>query len=127
MGIIDESTFEGCRSLKYVDMPQKLVKIGRRAFKGCSSLSSIILPLSCAVIGFDAFADCTSLGRIAIPQHMREIEDFDIFGGCDSLTDISFGGTKEKWDSLMRGNILTLQKSDCTISTPKISFMNLED
>jgi hypothetical protein len=126
MGLIDESTFEGCRSLKYVDLPTKLVKIGRRAFKGCSSLANIILPVGTAVIGFDAFADCSSLGRIAIPKDLREIEDNDAFGGCDSLTEISFGGSKEKWESVLRGGILTVQKSDCSVSVPKITFMNLE-
>ena len=126
MGLIDESTFEGCRSLKIVDMPTKLVKIGRRAFKGCSSLASIILPIGVGVIGFDAFADCSSLARIAIPKDIREIEDFDIFGGCDSLTDISFGGSRERWEALMGRNILSVQKSDCTVSVPKVTFMNLE-
>ena len=126
MGLIDESTFEGCRSLKYVDLPTKLVKIGRRAFKGCSSLTSIILPVGTTVIGFDAFADCSSLTRIAIPKDLREIEDLDAFGGCDSLSEISFGGTKEKWEMILRNRSLTIQKSDCSVSVPKISFMNLE-
>ena len=126
MGLVDESTFEGCRSLKYVDLPTKLVKIGRRAFKGCTSLANIILPIGTSVIGFDAFADCSSLSRIAIPKDLREIEDFDAFGGCDSLSEISFGGSKEKWEQIMRGNTLSVQKSDCSVSVPKISFMNLE-
>jgi len=126
MGLIDESTFEGCRSLKVVDMPTKLVKIDRRAFKGCTSLQNLILPFGVRSIGFDAFADCSSLTRIAIPKDLMEIEDFDIFGGCDSLTEISFGGTKEKWESIMRRRALTLQKSDLTVVTPKISFMGLE-
>ena len=126
MGLIDESTFEGCRSLKVVDMPTKLVKIGRRAFKGCTSLASLILPVNVQVIGFDAFADCSVLKRIAIPKDIREIEDFDIFGGCDSLSDISFGGTKEKWEALLGRNILSVQKSDCTVYIPKVNFMNLE-
>ena len=107
-------------------MTTKLVKIGRRAFKGCTSLASIILPIGVGIIGFDAFADCSSLSRIAIPKDIREIEDNDAFGGCDALTDISFGGTKERWESLLRGQALTLQKSDCTIATPRVAFMNIE-
>ena len=106
-------------------MPTKLVKIGRRAFKGCSSLDNVILPINTKTIGFDAFADCTSLRRIAIPKDLSDIEDEDAFGGCDRLTDISFGGSKETWEMLLHGKTLTLQKSDCTISTPKVSFMNL--
>ena len=78
------------------------------------------------MIGFDAFADCTSLSRIAIPKDLREIEDFDAFGGCDALSEISFGGSRERWEQIMRGNTLSIQKSDCSVSIPKISFMNLE-
>ena len=126
MGLIDESTFEGCRSLKIVDMPTKLVKIGRRAFKGCTSLVNLILPFGVKTIGFDAFADCSALSRIAIPKDIFEIEDFDIFGGCDSLSEISFGGTKEKWEEIMRRRALTVQKSDLSVVTPKIIFMGLE-
>ena len=59
-------------------------------------------------------------------QDIREIEDFDVFGGCDKLTDISFGGTKEKWEAVMGRNILTVQRSDCSVYVPKISFLNLE-
>ena len=125
MGLIDESTFEGCRSLKTVDLPTKLVKIGRRAFKGCSSLNNVILPIGVKSIGFDAFADCTSLKRIAIPKDIFELEDLDVFGGCDALTDISFGGSKEGWERLTRARALTVQHSDLSVFTPKISFMNL--
>ena len=125
MGLIDEATFEGCRSLKTVDLPTKLVKIGRRAFKGCTSLASIILPVGTQIIGFDAFADCASLARIALPKELTELEDFDIFGGCDKLTDVSYGGDKDAWERLMRGGVLTVQRSDLSVYTPRISFMNL--
>ena len=107
-------------------MPTKLVKIGRRAFKGCSSLASVILPFGTKMIGFDAFADCASLSRIAIPKGVTELEDGDVFCGCDSLFEISFGGGRDGWERLCRGESLTIQKSDCTLITPKVSFMNME-
>ena len=59
------------------------------------------------------------------PKDLIDIEDEDAFGGCDSLTDISFGGTKEAWEMMLHGKTLTFQKSDCTVATPKVSFMNL--
>ena len=89
MGMIDDCTFEGCRSLTTVDMPVRLKKIGRRAFAGCSSLVSLILPVGTSSIGLDAFFGCSSLSRIAIPKRLSEIEDTEIFDGCDSLADIS--------------------------------------
>jgi hypothetical protein len=127
MGLIDESTFEGCRSLSIVDMPVKLTRIGRRAFKGCTSLKSLILPHGVKEIGLDAFAECSSLARIAIPKGVRELEDEDVFASCDSLTDISFGGSKEAWELMSHGKTVTVLRSDMTVFTPKITFLDLKD
>jgi hypothetical protein len=107
-------------------MPTKLVKIGERAFEGCSSLASLILPSRCEVIGFDAFADCSSLRRIAIPRGMRELEELEVFGGCDALAEISYGGNLEGWEYLTRGKSLTVERSDLSHFSPKIYFMDLK-
>ena len=127
MALLDESLFEGCRSLAIVDMPSRLTRIGRRVFKGCTSLKSVILPVGITSIGFDAFAGCTSLSRIAIPKGVAEIEDDDIFSACDSLTDISYGGSREEWELLCHGKIMTVEKSDSTLVTPRVTFLNLKD
>ena len=124
--MIDESTFEGCRSLKVVDMPPKLYKIGRRAFKGCASLESLILPITLREIGFDAFSGCRALKRIAIPKGLREIEDDDAFSGCDSLSEITFAGNKEAWEYLNHGKTLTVRRSDLSYFSPKLHFLDLK-
>ena len=125
MALLDESLFEGCRSLTTVDMPAKLTRIGRRVFKGCTSLKSIILPVGVTAIGFDAFAGCSSLSCIALPKGLSEIEDDDIFSSCDSLTDISYGGSREGWELLCHGKALTVERSDATLVTPRVTFLNL--
>ena len=127
MGLIDDSAFEGCRSLTVVDMPVRLKKIGRRAFAGCSSLRSLILPVGTMSIGLDAFVGCSSLSRIAIPKRLCEIEDIELFNGCDSLCEISFGGDQRLFENLTRGRALTVQRSDLSLFTPKITFMDLKD
>ena len=66
------------------------------------------------------------LQRIAIPKEMREIEDLDVFSGCNSLKDISFGGSRESFEVLTRGNAITVTKSDLTVFTPTVAFMNLD-
>ena len=103
-----------------------LRKIGRRAFKGCSSLVNIILPIDVEEVGYDAFADCTSLSRIALPRGIRELEDIDVFGGCDSLELISYGGDEAGWKMLTRSDTLSIRRSDNTVSIPKILFMDLK-
>ena len=126
MGLIDDSTFEGCRSLEIVDLPARLTRIARRAFKGCTSLKSVILPRNLREIGIDAFFGCTSLSRIAIPKGIELIEDEEIFSSCDSLTDISFGGSREEWELLTHGKSITVEHSDLTVTTPKITFLDLK-
>ena len=108
-------------------MPVRLKKIGRRAFAGCSSLRSLILPVGTASIGLDAFVGCSSLARIAIPKKVMELEDTELFAGCDALTEISFGGDESLFENLTRGRTITVQRSDLSLFTPKITFMDLKD
>jgi hypothetical protein len=103
-----------------------LYKIGRRAFKGCSSLESIILPVALAEIGYDAFASCRSLRRLGIPKGLKTIEDEDAFSCCDSLSEITYGGSREDWEYLVRGT-LTVKRSDASLITPKVSFLDLKN
>ena len=103
-----------------------MYKIGRRTFSGCRSLASLILPVTVREIGFDAFAGCSSLSRIALPRGVREVEDDDIFSGCDALSEISYGGSKEDFELLFHGKSVTVKRSDLTLSTPKITFLDLK-
>jgi hypothetical protein len=107
-------------------MPPKLYKIGRRAFGGCTSLDNLILPVTLRTIGFDAFRECTSLRRIALPRDLHEIEDDDAFSGCDSLSEIAFGGNRESWEYLNHGKTLTVQRTDLSVITPRVSFLDLK-
>lgn len=101
--------------------------IGRRAFRGCLSLKSLILPVSLLEIGLDAFADCKALRRLALPKGVTELEDLEVFGGCDSLTEISYGGNAEGWERLLRGKTLTVPTSGGDILTPKIYFLDVKN
>ena len=124
---IGRSAFHGCRRLSEIDLPAGLVRIGRRAFRGCTSLISLILPVSLLEIGLDGFADCKSLRRLALPKGVRELEDNEVFGGCDSLREISFGGSAEKWEMLLGGKTLTVPTSSGSLITPKIYFLDVKE
>ena len=110
-----------------MDLPARLTKIGRRAFKGCTSLKSLILPVNLREIGYDAFYGCTSLERISIPKDVKLLEDDDVFSACDSLREISFGGSREAFEFLTHGKSISIEKSDATVSTPNVVFLNLGD
>jgi hypothetical protein len=86
----------------------------------------LILPTLLREIGFDAFAGCSSLSRIALSLDLKEIEDEDIFNACDSLMDISFAGSKEQFEFLTHGKTLTVERSDLTVFTPRMTFLKLK-
>ena len=83
---IDDSAFEGCISLKYIEFDQniKSLKIGKNAFKGCSSLTEVVLPKNTTIIGEGAFRNCKNLDTILLPFEIEKILSY-AFAGCPSL------------------------------------------
>ena len=63
-GIIERSTYRGCRSTK---------KVGRGVFEGCTSLQGILLNEGLERIGAGAFKDCKSLKVLGVPEDVTQI------------------------------------------------------
>lgn len=61
---IEDQTFENCRSLDSVEIPNTVTSIGKNAFERCYSLRSLFIPNSVKTIHFYAFSDCQSLKEI---------------------------------------------------------------
>ena len=107
---IGDNAFDGCSSLKSINLPEGVTSIGESAFYGCISLTnislpdgvtsigdnafaqcaliSIILPEKLTSIGMATFADCGGLTSINLPKGVTSIED-GAFRGCTSLISIS--------------------------------------
>ncbi|MBD9090935.1 MAG: leucine-rich repeat domain-containing protein [Bacteroides oleiciplenus] len=107
---IGDNAFDGCSSLKSINLPEEVTSIGESAFYGCISLTnislpdgvtsigdnafaqcaliSIILPEKLTSIGMATFADCGGLTSINLPKGVTSIED-GAFRGCTSLISIS--------------------------------------
>lgn len=107
---IGDNAFDGCSSLKSINLPEGVTSIGESAFYGCISLTnislpdgvtsigdnafaqcaliSIILPEKLTSIGMATFADCRGLTSINLPKGVTSIED-GAFLGCTSLISIS--------------------------------------
>ncbi|MCR4767849.1 MAG: leucine-rich repeat domain-containing protein [Saccharofermentans sp.] len=62
--VINESAFDFCKSLVYVDMLSGVEVIHEYAFYSCSSLQSIVIPASVTQIEDDAFFRCDVLKDI---------------------------------------------------------------
>ena len=72
---IEDSAFEGCRSLQEMYLPEGLKRIGKAAFKDCTALEYIYIPGSVEFIDSEAFAGCTRLLQI----DFEETEEYDIY------------------------------------------------
>ena len=63
--------FEGCVSLKSVEIPKGVTEIPCMTFAGCVNLLSIRLPKTVRTIGIDAFENCVSLQKVIISDIAR--------------------------------------------------------
>lgn len=81
---IEDSAFEGCTSLKSIDIPGSVTEIGIDAFAGCSSLESVKISEGVREIGVGAFIDCKSLKSVVFLLSIEEIR-LAAFSNCTSL------------------------------------------
>lgn len=106
VGIINESTFEGCSALEravFDSAKSKVTEIGKWAFKDCVKLGgvvevpadiakvelpSVVLPNSLLYIRDNAFEGCKNLYCVTINYNVKEIGK-EVFLGCVRLTKIN--------------------------------------
>lgn len=79
-----ESTFQGCKSLTSLEIPEGITDLPKSFAGGCSSLKNIVLPKSLNYVGWGALSGCSSLERIDLPETLATIM-MDAFAGCTSL------------------------------------------
>lgn len=78
---IEDHAFARCRNLRQVRfIGPASPKLGLNVFQGCDSLRRVDLPDGIEEIG-DAFYDCSSLQEIHLPDSVRSVD----LGGCSSL------------------------------------------
>jgi uncharacterized repeat protein (TIGR02543 family) len=87
---ISDRTFQSCKALKSVTIPDGVTAIGSFAFYQCYILDSIDIPNSVTSIGIWAFSGCSDLRNINLPVNddFTTIND-GTFRGCTSLTSIT--------------------------------------
>ena len=117
--------FSGCTSLESIDMPDSVTDIGLRAFNNTAlfnnksnwtggalylgkflikadgayftdSVSEFVIKDGTTVISEYAFENCTGLISVTIPVSVRKIGT-DAFGGCTSLSDVTYKGSVMQW------------------------------
>jgi len=80
---IGESAFENCR-IEFIELPDTLEIIDRRAFRFCLYLKKIIIPDSVKIIGNEAFRQCKNLEYIEIGDGVEKI-GYSAFYHCKNL------------------------------------------
>lgn len=63
---IDGMAFQGCKSLKNVEIKGLCESIGNQAFADCEGLQKIVLPQSIVALGDSAFANCSKLEYVEL-------------------------------------------------------------
>lgn len=81
---IKNYTFESCKQLVSIDIPEGILSIDKYAFSNCSRLKSVKIPNSVTNIGPHSFWDCGSLKQIEIPSSVTNI-DTTAFDGCTAF------------------------------------------
>lgn len=82
---IDGAAFRDCTSLQSIKLPDSIEKIEWQTFQGCTSLKSVYIPSTVTNIAEGAFRNCTSLKTVFIPDSVKST-GVDIFEGCKNLT-----------------------------------------
>ena len=88
--------------LQQVVIPDSVQTIGDRAFSRCIYLSQVEIGKDSSLqeIGMEAFQNCRSMEVFYIPAAVEKLGD-SVFNLSDGLSEISYGGTKEEWKSLV--------------------------
>ena len=84
---LPESTFDGCKYLSKITLPDSLTSIGDYAFRK-TGMSKIVLPDGISEIGSDAFSSCESLEEITLPQELTTLGS-SAFNGCAILSELT--------------------------------------
>ena len=88
------ATFQKCKKLERVVLPNSITTISNYMFNECESLSEISIPSSVKSIGYQAFASCKALKNITIPASVKTL-DGQVFASSDNLMSLTFEGRVE--------------------------------
>lgn len=85
---IQYNAFENCTSLLRIDIPNSVTTIGKSAFVFCTSLEEAIIGDGVTEIGSRAFGECTALKRVVIGRGIQSIGDmaFNTRSSRDQMT-----------------------------------------
>ena len=81
-------SFESCRGLTTITIPNSVTTIEWWAFQDCRGLTDVTIPNSVTTIYDYAFMDCQSLTSVTIPSSVTSMGD-NAFANCYELTSVT--------------------------------------
>lgn len=96
---IGDYSFDNCRNLTHITLPNTITQIGKICFRDCSKLTSIEIPESVKSIGERCFFRCDSLATINIPYSITNI-GYYAFDECENLEYINVDLDNQNYCSL---------------------------
>ena len=78
---IAANTFDGCKALYSITLPDTIYSIGSSAFCN-TALGEIVIPENCVMIGEFAFMSCNNLKEVTVPVSCKSIGEY-AFCDCD--------------------------------------------
>lgn len=93
---MNNHVFGECTSLTSLTIPENVKVIPGALLSGCTALTSLTIPDGVTEIGGYALSECTALTEVTIPASVSTIGE-NVFAYDESLTDIYYAGTAEKW------------------------------
>lgn len=136
---IDDKTFEYCKEITEILLPQSITSIGTSAFSH-TGISTLLLPQQLKTLGSYAFSKCLQLSEISIPNsitnlnsslfhgcsNLHKVEvpnavttiEYGVFGNCSSLEEITLPETLTQIDRHVFKGCDNLQRITCLFSNP---------
>ena len=84
---IGRSSFQGCTSLRSIELKSGLKRIGRQTFQRCTQLTHVSFVDGMKEIGDNSFRGCTSLTSIELKPGLKRIGEWTFYK-CTQLTSI---------------------------------------
>lgn len=84
---IGNYAFSCALGLESIELPTTIMNIGDYAFQCCNSIKVLYLPASIKFIGAGAFSSCASLQSVTMDADISGQLSAGIFSGCANLTD----------------------------------------
>ena len=94
-------TYQGCRSLKELKIPNSVKTIGQQAIEGCDGLTEIVFPEGVkAFSGNWIVTRCSNLLRIELPSTVERIQGTAVFGANPKLEAIDVSPSNQFFSSV---------------------------